>query len=35
MPNPDQPQPAFQWPDPPPPVPPRRPFDWQKDRWEW
>lgn len=28
-------EPAFRWPEPPPPVPPRRPFDWQKDRWDW
>lgn len=27
--------PAFEWPAPPPPVPPCRPFDWQKDRWDW
>lgn len=25
----------FNWPEEPPPVPPRRPFDWAKDRWEW
>ena len=27
--------PMFGFPAPPPPVPPARPFDWAKDRWEW
>jgi hypothetical protein len=27
--------PVFDWPSPPPPAPPRRPFDWERDRWDW
>lgn len=25
----------FNFPKPPLPPPPRRPFDWEKDRWAW
>lgn len=26
---------GFNFPEAPLPPPPRRPFDWAKDRWEW